>query len=123
MAADGWTKPTCMSASAALRPWNRSYVLVYELVVTPGGPAPDRGTCPDANGESQRCPTRDVERKMGTDVDTDHAHEGDGGQGERAAARAQTGQGGRAERDGHACMPGQVAEPAGVAATASDARK
>jgi hypothetical protein len=53
---------------------------------------------------------------MGADVDTAQSHQGDGGQGEGAAARAETGQGSHAKDDGHARVPGQVSEAAGVAA-------
>ena len=89
----------------------------------PGGVPPDRGACRGVNGEAQCRPACDVERKMGADVDTAQSHQGDGGQGEGAAARAETGQGSHAKDDGHARVPGQVSEAAGVAAATADARK
>ena len=75
------------------------------------------------DGEAKRRAARDVEREMGADVDTGQAHEGNCAQGERAAAWAETGQGGGAQGDDHTCVPGQVPEPGGVAAAAADARK
>ena len=60
---------------------------------------------------------------MGADVDTAQSHQGDGDQGEGAAARAETGQGSHAKDDGHTRVPGQVSEAAGVAAATADARK
>src|ERR1035438_5741934 len=76
----------------------------------PGGVPPDRGACRGVNGEAQCRPACDVEREMGADVDTAQSHQGDGGQGEGAAARAETGQGSHAKDDGHARVPGQVSE-------------
>src|SRR4249920_3038350 len=90
---DRWMKPACMSASIALRPTYHGYRLVCELATPPGGVPADRGACGGVNGEAQCRPACDVERKMGADVDTAQSHQGDGGQGEGAAARAETGQG------------------------------
>jgi hypothetical protein len=55
---------------------------------------------------------------VGADIDPAEAHNGNGGQGEGAAAWPEPGKGGGAQSDGHAGMPGQVSEPGGFAAAA-----
>ncbi len=71
------------------------------------------------NGESQRRATRDVEREMRADVDTGQPHQGNSGQGENAARRAEPGKGGDAKGDGDGGVPGQVPEPGSVPAAAA----
>ena len=69
----------------------------------PGGVPPDRGAYRGVNGEAQCRPACDVERKMGADIDTAQSHQGDGGQGEGAAA---------GPRRGRAATPRTTATPA-----------
>ncbi len=82
----------------------------------------DQG-CRRVNGESQRRSARDVEREMGADVDTGQPHQGNGGQGEGPARRAEPGQGGGAKGDGDGSVPGQVTETGSVPTTAAGPRK
>ena len=71
------------------------------------------------DGEPERRATRDVERQMGPDVDTGQPDHGDDAQRETAAGRAQVGESGGTQGDGHGSVPGQVPEPSGVTATAA----
>jgi hypothetical protein len=71
------------------------------------------------DGESQRHAACDVEREMRAHVDPGQPHQGDGAQGQPAAQRAEPGQGGDPEGDGHGGVPGQIPETGGVPAAAA----
>ncbi|MBV9208205.1 MAG: hypothetical protein JO037_23030 [Actinobacteria bacterium] len=60
---------------------------------------------------------------MSAHVDPGQADQGDGAQDEEAAARTEARQRGGPEGDGHARVPGQVTQPAGVPAAAADVRE
>ena len=81
------------------------------------------GSCLDepyrcVNDEPKRCAARDIKRQMGADVNPGQSHDGDGAQGKGAADWPEMWKGCGAEGDGNASVPGQVAEPGGIAATA-----
>ena len=80
------------------------------------------GSCLDepyrcVNGEPKRCAARDIKRQMGADVNPGQSHDGDGAQGKGAADWSEMWKGCGAQGDGNASVPGQVAEPGGIAAT------
>jgi hypothetical protein len=60
---------------------------------------------------------------MGADVNPGQSHDGDGAQGKGAADWPEMWKGCGAQGDGNTGVPGQVAEPGGVAATAPGAWK
>ena len=90
---------------------------------SPGARCSARTTCNQGrrrvDGESQRHAARDVEREMRAHVDPGQPHQGDGAQGQHAAPRAEPGQGGDPEGDGHGGVPGQIPETGGVPAAAA----
>ena len=75
------------------------------------------------NDESQRCAARDIERKVGADIDPGQAHDRNGAHGEGAARLAEPGERGGAQGHGDASVSRQVPEPSGFAAADVSPRK
>ena len=109
-----------LRVGAALLCMRAHFASARRLAGSPARPAArDDQSRRRVDGESQRHAARDVEREMRAHVDPGQPHQGDGAQGQHAAPRAEPGQGGDPEGDGHGGVPGQIPETGGVPAAAA----